>query len=323
MDHNRVQTLGVIGAGAWGTALASVGVRCGFVPFIWSRSPVSFSALSEDTRSRCRFEPDLHTLLKTVDVAYLALSSQSIIPLFSALPSTGKADIVLCSKGLDLKTGALLTDVLSSYVQDQRLFVLSGPSFSQDVLAQHPTALCLAGPTLKATHALAKALSHRTFRLYSTDDRTGVQLGGALKNVIAIACGVCDGKGLGPSARAALMTRGFSEMRRLGEALGAQTETLCGLSGLGDLMLTGTSPLSRNYSLGFGLGQGHSLEKTLSQSAGVCEGVFTTKAILTRMGTHDIQMPVCDSVLRLLSGQSGVEMEIETLLDRPLKSEKI
>jgi len=229
--------------------------------------------------------------------------------------------LVICAKGIERKTGRFLDAVVREEAPDVQPFVLSGPSFARDVAQGLPAAVTLAGPDLDSARRLARLLSHRAFRLYSSDDITGVQIGGALKNVLAIACGIVDGMGLGDSARAALVTRAFAELARFGRALGARVETLHGLSGLGDLVLTATSGQSRNYSLGRALGQGRALAEILGDRRAVTEGVWTAAIAVKLARQHGIDMPICESVHAIVEERSTPAEEVERLLARPLRDE--
>jgi glycerol-3-phosphate dehydrogenase (NAD(P)+) len=229
--------------------------------------------------------------------------------------------LVVCAKGLEQSTGKLLGEVLGESLPQATLAVLSGPSFAADVARGLPAALTLAAADEPLGRALATALGSRTLRLYWSSDVIGVQLGGAVKNVLAIAAGIVDGRGLGASAHAALVTRGFAELRRFGEALGARPETLMGLSGLGDLLLTCGSPQSRNMSLGRALGQGQALEAVLGGRRSVAEGVYTATAVVRVAAARGIDMPICQAVHAIVEGRLGIDAAIEALLSRPQRAE--
>jgi glycerol-3-phosphate dehydrogenase (NAD(P)+) len=229
--------------------------------------------------------------------------------------------VVICAKGLEQATGKLLGEVLAEALPDATQAVLSGPSFAADVARGLPAALTLATTNETLGEALATALGYRHLRIYWSSDSIGVQLGGAVKNVLAIAAGIVEGKGLGASAHAALVTRGFAELRRLGEALGARPETLMGLSGLGDLLLTCGSPQSRNMSLGSALGQGQTLQAVLGSRRSVAEGVFTAAAVVKVAGEKGIDMPICRAVHGIVEGKITVDAAIEALLSRPQRAE--
>jgi glycerol-3-phosphate dehydrogenase (NAD(P)+) len=229
--------------------------------------------------------------------------------------------LVLCAKGLEQSSGKLLGEVVSEAMPRARLAVLSGPSFASDVALGRPAALTLACAEEQLGTQLVDALGYRQFRLYRSSDVVGTQLGGAVKNVLAIAAGIVEGKALGASAHAALVTRGFAELRRFGGVLGARPETLMGLSGLGDLLLTCGSPQSRNMSLGRALGQGQLLDAILGGRRSVAEGVFTAAAVAKVAAERGIDMPISQAVHSIVAGKLTVDAAIEELLSRPFKAE--
>jgi glycerol-3-phosphate dehydrogenase (NAD(P)+) len=229
--------------------------------------------------------------------------------------------VVICAKGLEQATGKLLAQVLGESLPQATLAVLSGPSFAADVVRGLPTALTLACSDTALGVRLAQTLSSRPFRIYRSSDLVGVQLGGAVKNVLAIAAGIVEGKGLGASAHAALVARGFAEMRRFSEALGARSETLMGLSGLGDLLLTCGSPQSRNMSLGRALGQGQDLAAILAARRSVAEGIYTAAAVVKVAAEKGIDMPISQAVHTVVEGRQTVDEAIDALLSRPLRAE--
>ena len=229
--------------------------------------------------------------------------------------------IVLCAKGIEQTSGRMLGDVLAEVLPEQTLAVLSGPSFAADVARGLPAALTIACRREEIGRDLAERMGYRQFRLYWSSDTVGVEIGGALKNVLAIAAGIVDAKGLGASAHAGLVTRGFAEMRRLGEALGARPETLMGLSGLGDLILTCGSPQSRNMSLGRALGQGRSLAEILDGRVAVTEGVYTAAAAVRLAHDKGIEMPISEAVHAIIEGRMAVDDAIARLMQRPIKAE--
>jgi glycerol-3-phosphate dehydrogenase (NAD(P)+) len=229
--------------------------------------------------------------------------------------------VVICAKGLEQATGKLLVELLGETLPQASLAVLSGPSFAADVVRGLPTALTLASADDSMGRRLAETLASRPFRIYRSTDLVGVQLGGAIKNVLAIAAGIVEGKALGASAHAALVARGFAEMRRLGEALGARPETLIGLSGLGDLLLTCGSPQSRNMSLGRALGQGQALADILAGRRSVAEGVYTAAAVVKVAAEKGIDMPISTAVHAIVEGRETVDAAIDALLSRPLRAE--
>jgi glycerol-3-phosphate dehydrogenase (NAD(P)+) len=229
--------------------------------------------------------------------------------------------IVLCAKGIEQRSGRLMGEVLAEVLPETTQAVLSGPSFAAEVARGLPAALTIACADEKLGRLLAERLSNPRFRLYWTSDLVGVELGGSLKNVLAIAAGIVDGQGLGANAHAALVTRGFAELRRFGEALGARPETLIGLSGFGDLILTCASTQSRNMSLGRALGQGQSLDDVLGSRTAVTEGVYTAAAVQRIATEKGIDMPICSAVSDILDGRVSVSDAIARLMQRPLKAE--
>ena len=229
--------------------------------------------------------------------------------------------LVLCAKGLEQASGKLLGEVVSEALPQARAAVLSGPSFAADVVRGLPAALTLACADEELGTQLVDTLGYRQLRLYRSTDIIGTQLGGAVKNVLAIAAGIVEGRALGASAHAALVTRGFAELRRFGEALGARPETLMGLSGLGDLLLTCGSPQSRNMSLGRALGQGQTLESILGARRSVAEGVYTAAAVARVAAEKGIDMPIAQAVHAIVAGKLTVDAAIEALLSRPFRAE--
>jgi glycerol-3-phosphate dehydrogenase (NAD(P)+) len=231
--------------------------------------------------------------------------------------------VVLCAKGVEQGSLKLMTQVLAETAPQAAPAVLSGPSFAAEVARGLPTAVTLACPDPELGWRLAEALATPTFRPYLAADMVGAEAGGAVKNVLAIACGIVEGRGLGRSAHAALITRGFAEMTRLAVALGAQAETLNGLCGLGDLVLTCSSPQSRNMSVGLALGRGESLEQALAGKLSVAEGVASAPAVRQLAARLGVETPICESVAAILAGEVEVETAIRELLARPLKDERL
>ncbi len=327
--------IGIIGAGAWGTALAITLARAGKDVRLWAREPELVDEMrqhGENTRYLPgvklpgRISPTNQLAdLAGCDAMLLVTPAQTTRAMLrrmreAALLREGRP-LVLCAKGIEQGSGAFLADIVAQEAPQLALFVLSGPSFAAEVARGLPCAVTLAAGDIEQARALARQLAHERLRIYSSDDLVGVQLGGALKNVLAIACGVVEGMELGDSARAALLTRAFAEMRRLGRVLGAREETLSGLSGLGDLMLTATSSQSRNYSLGVELGRGRALDDVLGERITVAEGVFTAQVVGKLAAEHGIDMPISESVRRIVSGESTAQGELQRLLARPLRDE--
>jgi glycerol-3-phosphate dehydrogenase (NAD(P)+) len=300
---------------------------------LWAREPEVVSEINRThTNSAFLHGIDLDPALKATgdltelaacDVMLMVAPAQHVRTVAGALaPHVGQGKpLVICSKGLEQATGKLMAEVMGEAIPQAALAVLSGPSFAADVARGLPAALTLACSDEHLGRRLVAALGYRHFRLYASRDLIGVQLGGAVKNVLAIAAGIVDGKGLGASAHAALVTRGFAELVRFGVALGARTQTLMGLSGLGDLMLTCASPQSRNMSLGRALGRGEKLDAVLGSRRSVAEGVFTAAAVVKVAAAMSIEMPICQAVHAVVEGTATVEEAIAALLARPFRSE--
>ncbi|MEO9168419.1 MAG: NAD(P)H-dependent glycerol-3-phosphate dehydrogenase [Aestuariivirga sp.] len=290
----------IIGAGAWGEALGYVAAKAGHDVSFWSRSkPVLPS----------------HT-----DAFVAAVPAQHMREALGNI-TIGSSKLISAAKGIERHTGKLMAEVCHEVAPQSEFYALSGPSFAADVIVGLPTAVALAGPSLASAMHMAEALSTKHFRIYPTDDVTGVEIGGAMKNVLAIACGIVDGAGLGESARASLVTRGFAELSRYAKARGAKAETLMGLSGFGDLMLTCSSTKSRNYSYGLAIGQGLSLVEALAQSRGVVEGAYTAGIASELAHAQNIDMPIVTAVANVVAGHSSPHDEIVKLLARPLRAE--
>lgn len=329
------RTAGVIGAGAWGTALAQVCVRAGLDTILQAREPQLVETLTR-TRMNALYLPDVplaESLRFTADLADLGgcdvilavPPAQHMRATLTAFASHHRAGVpvVLCSKGVERGTMKLMTEVLAETLPDAPAAVLSGPSFAAEVSRGLPTAVTLACADPVLGQALLNTLSAPGFRPYLATDLIGAEAGGALKNVLAIACGISEGRQLGRSAHAALITRGFAEMTRLAVAMGAQAETVAGLCGLGDLVLTCSSPQSRNMSLGLALGQGQTVEQALAGKRSVAEGYESAPAVrelATRLG---VEIPIAEGVAALLAGEIDVDGLIDGLLSRPLKAERV
>lgn len=334
----RIERLGIVGAGAWGTALACVAARAGREVVVWAREPEVAGAI-EAGRGNPLFLPDVPVppIHATTDLSRLAecdacllvtpaqhlrVVTAELMRLAGAL-NTAPRDLplVVCAKGIEKESGLLLTQVLEETAPGCPSAVLSGPSFAADVARGLPTAVTLACADAELGRALVAAIGQPEFRPYLSGDPVGAQVGGAVKNVLAIACGVVEGKQLGESARAALITRGFAEMARLGRALGAQPGTLGGLSGLGDLVLTCSSRQSRNMSLGVALGTGETLADILADRRSVAEGVHSAGAVLELARRHEVEMPISHAVAAIVAGRLSVDDAIDGLLSRPFTEE--
>lgn len=315
--------ISVIGAGAFGTALAVAFASDSADVTLWGRDVSALLTTGRaprlpgiDLPDNIRATDDLSAACEA-DVLLIATPAQSLEDMMGRLPKlAGGVPLVACSKGINLHTGTGPTAIMAAAVPGAPTAVLTGPSFAADIARGMPTALTLACADAEVGARLQHMLSTRSLRLYRTTDVAGAEMGGALKNPIAIACGVCIGAGLGDSARAALMTRGFAEMQRFAAARGARADTLMGLSGLGDLALTCTSDLSRNFRFGAALGQG----KTFDEATTV-EGVATAQAVAGIAAEQGLDMPICTMVSRLAQGQMAVPEVLDALLSRPLKEE--
>jgi glycerol-3-phosphate dehydrogenase (NAD(P)+) len=326
-------SVGVIGGGAWGTALAQTVCRAGRSTLIWAREPEVVAEIGQGHTNGAflpgvALDPALRATadlagVAQCDVVLMVAPAQHVRATGAALAphlAPGKP-VVICAKGLEQATGKLLAEVLAEVLPHATPAVLSGPSFAADVARGLPTALTLACGDDALGARLAETVGSRPFRIYRSADLTGVQLGGSVKNVLAIAAGIVAGKDLGASAHAALVARGFAEMRRLGAALGARPETLMGLSGLGDLLLTCGSPQSRNMSLGRALGQGQALATILAGRRSVTEGVHTAAAVVKIAAEKGVDMPISEAVHAIVEGRQSVDEAIEALLSRPQRAE--
>ena len=311
-----------MGAGAWGTALALHLARAGQQVSLWARDPAPILATRHSPRLPGHRLPDKISVTGSLDNALydavlLAVPTQYLAAIAAALPGT--TPVIVCAKGLETRTHRLPLEIIASLHPTQPAAVLTGPNFAHEVAAGLPAAAVLAASDGTLRAALAEMIGSTAFRIYGNDDPIGAQLGGAAKNVIAIAAGAVIGAGLGENARAALITRGLAELGRLVVALGGRAETVAGLSGLGDLLLTCTGPTSRNYSLGLALGQGMALADILASRASVTEGVATAPALVARAA--GIDLPVCSAVAALLNGRLRLDQAIAALLARPRRDE--
>lgn len=321
--------IGVIGGGAWGTALAQVAAHRGEPVTLWAREPEVVDGINGTHENRLFLAgvPLSRSIRATGDYADLADSdallvvapAQHVRATLSQI-DVGTRPLVLCAKGIEAGTRRLVGEVAQEVHRQAPVAVLSGPTFAHEVAAGLPTAVTLAVADEELGRALSERLAAPHFRPYASNDVAGAEIGGAVKNVLAIACGVVDGAGLGQNARAALIARGFAEMTRFGLARGARAETLAGLSGLGDLVLTCSSTSSRNFSLGLGLGQGKVAADLLADRRTVAEGAFTAPVLREAAIEAGVDMPVTDAVCRLLEG-APVSDVIGALLARPLRQE--
>lgn len=323
--------LGVIGAGAWGTALAQMLASDGSEVVIWAREDELVAEINTSRRNSL-YLPSAElapTIRATGDLGELAscgivlvVTPAQHMAAILARMATLPRDIVLCSKGIEAASGRLMNDVAREAAPGSDIAVLSGPTFAHEVASGLPTAVTLAcGGGKEQWDRLSEAIARPSFRPYYSDDVTGAEIGGAVKNVLAIACGVVDGLQLGQNARAALIARGYAEMLRFGEALGAQRDTLAGLCGLGDLVLTCSSTSSRNFSLGKALGEGRAARDLMANRSTVAEGAHTAPVLVELAARHGVAMPIVRAVNELLGGAEAVAVA-EDLLARPLTVEQ-
>lgn len=326
MSFNHIA---VIGAGAWGTALALACARAGRQVTLWE--PDAGSAAQLATKRESAFLPGVRidgsiavagnlAEAARADAILLVVPAQAVRAVAKLLAPlvAPQTPVIACAKGIERGTKKFMSEILVECVPKAVPAILSGPSFAVDVARGLPTAVTLAASDGKLAGELAHAIGSASFRPYHSTDIRGVELGGAAKNVLAIAAGVVTGRRLGASATAALITRGFAELVRFGKAYGAKTETLTGLSGLGDLILTCSSPQSRNFTFGVSLGRG---EKPKAIHAGLAEGVFTAPVLLDMARERGVDMPISAAVAALLDGTMSVDAAIESLLSRPFKAE--
>lgn len=329
MTTENLRHAAVLGAGAWGTALALALTRAGIATTLWARGEAAARAMAE-TRENARYLPgvpldpalavtaDADEALAGAETALLAVPAQALraaLPLLAGRIAPA-VPLVLCAKGIEVASGKVLSEVLRETFPGNPVAALSGPSFAADLARGLPTAVVVAARDASLAADLARAFSGGTFRCYSTDDLAGVEIGGALKNVFAIAAGAARGAGLGASAEAALVTRGFVELRRLAEAFGARAETPMGLSGLGDLVLTCASPQSRNFSYGLALGRGENLE-----NRPLAEGAATAGIAARIAESRGIEAPITAATAAILAGVLSIREAVAALMSRPLKSE--
>ena len=324
--------VGVIGGGAWGTALAAAAVRAGRAVLLWAREADVVASINEERENR-RFLPGVAldpAVRATADLAraaradllLLAVPAQHLAALAARVAgAAGPAPAVICAKGIEQESGALMSAAVRRAAPAMEIAVLSGPTFAREVAQGLPAAVSLACADGARGAALVRALGGPAFRPYLTDDLIGVQVGGAVKNVIAIAAGIAVGRGLGDNARAAIVARGFAEMTRLAVAMGARAETLAGLSGLGDLVLTCTGGQSRNYTLGRALGQGGALETILGARETVAEGVASAPAVAALAADLGVEMPIAAATDAVLHRAAAIDDAIGGLLSRPFRPE--
>jgi glycerol-3-phosphate dehydrogenase (NAD(P)+) len=322
--------LGVIGGGAWGTALAQVASANDRETLLWVLEPEVVEAvnarhensvflpgipLNEAIRATCVLDE-----LRSCDAWLVVTPAQHMRSVLERV-SDWDRPLVLCSKGIEERSGELLHHVAEQVCPTAVIAVLSGPSFAHEVAAGLPTAVTLAAYDSATGERLRDRIGLSTFRIYLTDDVTGAEIGGAVKNVLAIGCGIVEGRKLGLSARSALIARGFAEMSRFGLAYGARAETLAGMSGLGDLVLTCSSTSSRNFSLGKGIGEGRPVAELMADRRTVAEGAFTAPVLARLAREKGVEMPIVEAVDAMLAGRSSVDDALDSLLSRPLRAE--
>ncbi|MEO8456140.1 MAG: NAD(P)H-dependent glycerol-3-phosphate dehydrogenase [Sphingomicrobium sp.] len=324
--------IGIVGGGAWGTALAQVASAGGRETLLWALEEEVVEAVN-DRHENALFlagvalNPGIRATSDIADLdqcdAWLVVTpAQHMRAVLERAPGCS-IPMVLCSKGIEERSGELLHNVARQACPDAQVAVLSGPTFAHEVAKGLPTAVTLAADDLSLAEQLRARIAQPTFRIYVSDDVAGAEIGGAAKNVLAIACGVVEGKGLGQNARAALIGRGFAEMTRFGLAYGAKRETLTGLSGLGDLVLTCSSTSSRNFSLGKGIGEGRSAGELLADRRTVAEGAFTAPVLARLAREKGIDMPIVAAVDALIGGRSSVDEVLGALLSRPPRAEAV
>ena len=329
-----MKRIGIIGAGAWGTALAMTAHRAGRDVVIQAREPDVVAAINERHENTpflpgvaldpaIRATADATEAAVGTDALLLVVPAQFLRAAIGGLKDhlSGGVPVVICAKGIEQGSHALMSEVVEDVLPGTPVSVLSGPTFAAEVAAGLPAAVTLASNDMDMAARLSDALGNPRFRAYWSDDLIGAQIGGAVKNVLAIGCGIVEGRGLGDNARAALITRGLAEIVRLGHAKGAKAETLMGLSGIGDLVLTCNAMQSRNFSLGYGLGQGQTLGDILGARSSVAEGVSSASSVTELAQGLNVDMPICKAVDAILNHGADIDTTIEDLLSRPVAEE--
>ncbi|HEY4141283.1 MAG TPA: NAD(P)H-dependent glycerol-3-phosphate dehydrogenase [Pseudolabrys sp.] len=322
-----ISRISVLGGGAWGTALAQTCARAGRDVTLWEFDAGNADYLSTQRESRylpgVKLEPSIKVTrvlaeAAQADAILLVVPAQAMRSVIKSLAETMAANtpVITCAKGIEHRTQKFMTEIIVECAPNAVPAILSGPSFAADVARGLPTAVTIAASDAATAEALAQAMSSGMFRPYHSTDIRGVEVGGAIKNVLAIASGIVTGRGLGASASAALTTRGFAELVRFGRAHGARAETMTGLSGLGDLILTCSSPQSRNFSFGVALGKG------VKPDGKLAEGAFTAPVLLEMARAKNIEMPICTAIAAVLADKLSVDKAIESLLTRPIKAEE-
>jgi glycerol-3-phosphate dehydrogenase (NAD(P)+) len=327
-----IEKVGILGGGAWGTALAQVAGAGGQDVLLWAREPEVVESINRRGENSTflagvKLRPTVRATASLADLdtcgALLVVTpAQHMRAILAAFDARGKP-LILCAKGIEEATGKLMHDVAHEEQPGSPIAILSGPTFAHEVALGMPAAVTLAAGDARIGEAICARLARPWFRPYLSSDVIGAEIGGAVKNVLAIACGVVEGRGLGQNARAALISRGFAEMSRFGLAKGARAETLAGLSGLGDLVLTCSSTSSRNFSLGKGLGEGGKAAELLADRRTVAEGAYTAPVLKRAAEALGVDMPIVAAVCELLEGETQADMVVERLLARPLKTEGV
>lgn len=332
-----MKAVAVLGGGAWGTALATVAHRAasGRYPVrLWARNPdtvvgIRAMGVNQDYLPDVTIDPkieattDMKKALAAVGAVLLVVPAQAVRETAAAMAPhlASGTPVALCAKGIERGSLAMMTEVVAECLPGASVTVLSGPTFAKEVARGKPTAVTLAGTDRGALEAIREAVGTAAFRPYLSDDPIGVEVGGAVKNVVAIAAGIVKGRELGENAGAALLTRGLAEMTRLAVAMGGRAETLSGLAGLGDLALTAGSLQSRNTSFGHALGQGKSIDEILGQRRAVTEGFWSAEAVLALAAKRNVEMPIASAVAAILKGEVEIDQAVEGLLSRPYKEE--
>ena len=330
-----MKNIAIIGAGAWGTALAMVARRAGQNVVLQAHEPEVAAAINGSHENSLflpgmALDPEIRATndpaeaAVDTDVVLLVVPTQFLRAVLTGLSGNlpSGVPVVICAKGIEQETLALMSEICEEVVPQAPVAVLSGPTFAVEVALDRPTAVTLASADKALGVGLSKALGTPRFRIYRSDDIVGAQVGGAVKNVLAIGCGIVEGRGLGDNAKAALITRGLAEIVRLGLAKGAKAETLMGLSGIGDLVLTCNAMQSRNFSLGVALGQGEALDGILAVRTSVAEGVFSAASVSKLAGSLSIDMPLSVAVDGILNHFADINATIEGLLARPAGAEE-
>ncbi len=331
----KFANIGVIGAGAWGTALAQTAAAAGNKVLIQAREPEVVDGINRHQQNTLYLKdvPLSAHIRATNDIADLgncdlilavppAQHMRAALTAFAPHMKEG-LPVVLCAKGVERGTDALMTEVLEAVLPQACPAVLAGPNFAREVAQGLPSAVTIACADEAIGARISASIAGPAFRPYQSTDLIGAEAGGAIKNVIAIACGIAEGKGLGRNAHAALITRGFAEMTRLAMAMGGKLETMVGLCGMGDLVLTCSSPQSRNMSVGLALGQGQTLAQALEGKVSVAEGVESAPAVIDLGKTYGVDLPLCSAVAAVLAGKIDVNGAVAALLSRPLKAERV